>query len=97
MRQNNITFERARNILKAMLALAAILCILGLLLNSSSETAAFYCVIGALVSMALGMVVLFMGVRCPYCGRVIIKKCLVVKNCPHCRRDLVTGIKGKKR
>ena len=34
--------------------------------------------------------------RCPYCNRVIFMGVLNVRECPHCRRNLITGKKMKK-
>lgn len=95
MKNKGITFEKARSILKVFMAMAAALCILGLILNSSSETAALYATVGAIICMAVGLFVLLTFGKCPYCGRRIFRNCLVVKSCPHCHRDLVSGLKTK--
>ena len=95
MKNNGITFEKARAILKVFLALAAVLCVLGLILNSSSESAAAAATVGAVICVALGLFVLLTFGKCPYCGRRIFRNCLVVKACPHCHRDLVSGLKTK--
>ena len=95
MKDSGMTFEKARGMLKGFLIAAVALCVVGLLVNSSSETAAFYCVMGAIICLAFGLFVLFTCVKCPYCGKRIIRNCLVVKNCPHCKRNLSSGLKGK--
>lgn len=33
---------------------------------------------------------------CPHCGKHITMGLLAIENCPRCRRNLVTGKKGKK-
>ena len=93
------SFDRARNTVKGCLFSAMGLCILGLLINESYPGAAKYICISAVVLIVLGCVLVGLCLKCPYCGRQIISKCLTVTSCPHCKRNLTTGMKtkGKKR
>lgn len=94
--KTGFTFEQARNLLKGLLITAGALCVLGLILNSSSETAALYTTLGAICCIVVGLFVLVTCVKCPYCGKRIIRNCLVVKSCPHCHRNLSSGLKTRK-
>ena len=99
MKSNNLTFERARGLVKGCLYAAIAFCVAGLLINSTSETMAMYAVIAAVLLIAVALFFVAVCLKCPYCGKHIIVKCLTVKSCPHCNRNLETGIKakGKKR
>lgn len=95
--KTGITFEKARSLMKILLIAAGALCVLGLIVNSGSETAAFYATIAAISCVAAALFILVTCVKCPYCGKRIIRNCLVVKTCPHCRRDLASGLRAKSR
>lgn len=96
MKKQNVGFETARNIIKCLLALAAILCVVALVLGEDAATFGTYAAIVAVGCIVLSILVLIVGCKCPYCGQLIIRKVLVVKTCPHCGRNLVSGLKGKK-
>ena len=95
MKNQNLNFERARNIIKGLLVLAAILCVVALVAGEGQFMA--YATVVAAVLIVLAVFVMAVGMKCPYCGRAIIRKCLVVKSCPHCGRDLASGLKSKKK
>ena len=95
MKSNNLTFERARGLVKGCLYAAIAFCVVGLLVNSSSETLAFYATVAAVVLIAVALIFVAMCLKCPYCGKHIIVKCLTTKTCTHCGRDLASGIKVK--
>ena len=90
-------FERARNITKGCLFAAFGLCVLGLLVNESVPDLAVYIVVASVALIAIALFVVFTCLKCPYCGKQIISKCLTATVCPHCRRDLTTGMKSKKK
>ena len=96
MKKQNVSFETARNIIKCLLALAAILCIVALILGEDAATFGTYAAVVAVGCIVLSIFVLLVGMKCPYCGSLIVKKCLIVKSCPHCGRDLTSGLKSKK-
>jgi len=96
MKKQNVSFEMARNIIKCLLAIAAIICVIALILGEEYVTFCSSAVMIALGCVVLAILVLVTCMKCPYCGKLIIRKCLLVKSCPHCGRNLVSGLKGKK-
>ena len=90
-------FDRARGLAKGCLFGAMGLCILGLITNGSMPDLAVYIVVAAVVLIAVALFVVFTCLKCPYCGKQIISKCLTTTVCPHCKRNLTTGLKGKKK
>jgi len=90
-------FETARKIVKLLLGATIVLCVLALLVNDGSGGLVNYFVIGAIACIVAVVLVVAIGMRCPYCGKTIVRKCLVVEVCPHCRRNLTTGLKSKKK
>lgn len=92
--KQKLSFETARNMVKLLLAAAAALCVLALIVGE--DTFGMYAAVAALVCVVLTIMVLLTCMKCPYCGRLIVRKCLVVKSCPHCNRNLSSGLKGKK-
>ena len=92
-------FYLARNIVKGCLFVAMGLCIIGLIVNEALPAVGMYIVIGAVGLIIVALALIFTCLKCPYCGKQIISKCLTVTVCPHCKRDLATGLKakGKKR
>ena len=51
------------------------------------------------VLMVLSLICLFAFCRCPWCGKRITSGLMQIKVCPHCNRNLETGLraKGKKK
>ena len=90
-------FERGRSIAKGCLFAAAALCVVGLLLNGSMPGIAVYIVVTALILIAIALFTVFTCLKCPYCGKQIISKCLTTTVCPHCKRNLASGLKSKKK
>lgn len=99
MKSNSTTFERARGLVKGCLYAAIAFCVVGLLVMSSSEDMAMYACIAAVILIVIALFFVAVCLKCPYCGKHIIVKCLTTKKCTHCGRDLATGmkIKGKKK
>ena len=95
--KQNVTFEMARNIIKGLLAVAGIMCVIALIANDGNSRFAVYAAIIAVVCIVGTLFIVATSMKCPYCGRAIIRKCLVVKTCPHCNRNLVSGLKSKKK
>ncbi len=90
-------FDRARSLAKGCLFGAMGLCILGLLINESMPQFAIYIVVAAVALIVIALFVVFTCLKCPYCGKQIISKCLTATVCPHCKRNLSTGLKSKKK
>ena len=89
-------FETARSLVKSFL-IAGVVCCLGALLTPTSAPVGFYLTYASVGCMALCIFFIVVGLRCPYCNKRIIRNCLSAKSCPHCRRNLKTGIKAKRR
>lgn len=88
-------FERARFVIKGLLIAGITLCVLALIVQSGSPVLGFYLTMGGLICVVLCLFFTFTCMKCPFCGKRIIRNALVVKVCPHCRRDLVSGTKVK--
>ena len=88
-------FDRARSTVKACLFSAMGLCILGLIANESYPNATIYIMVAAVALIVISLALVAICLKCPYCGKRIISKCLTVTVCPHCRRNLSTGMKSK--
>ena len=95
--KQNVTFEMAKNIIKCLLAVAGVMCVIALIIGEDGGSFSVYAAVIAVVCLLAAIFVVATAMRCPYCGRAIIRKCLVVKSCPHCGRNLVSGLKGKKK
>ena len=95
--KQNMTFEMARNVIKCLLVVAGVMCGIALLLNDGSSQFAVWAAIIAVACIVAILFIVATAMKCPYCGRAIVRKCLVVKTCPHCNRNLVTGLKSKKK
>ena len=89
--------QTARNIIKCLMAFAGLVCIAALIIGDELPNFGGTALLIATVCIVLCFVVLATGMKCPFCGKVIIRNALVAKECPHCGRNLVTGEKGKKR
>ena len=90
-------FETARNVVKVTIVLAILCCLAGLITKSSETVSNGF----AFAGLGLIIITLFVAIsslKCPYCNTRIFRKCLVLKVCPHCHRDLSSGakVKGKK-
>lgn len=103
MKKEKLSFERARTLVKMILCFAFVLCIIALVLmyNFGEDLAvANTLVVAAVVCLAGAVAFAVAFLKCPYCGSRIFRKALRVTACPHCHRDLVSGLKvkpGKKR
>ncbi|MCD8017150.1 MAG: hypothetical protein LUE97_05015 [Oscillospiraceae bacterium] len=103
MKREKMSFETARNIVKVVLCFAFVLCIIALIImyNVGEDSAiASSLVVVAVICLAAAIVFAAAFLKCPYCGSHIFRKVLRITACPHCHRDLVSGMKvkqGKKR
>ncbi|MBR5260686.1 MAG: hypothetical protein IKV47_00800 [Oscillospiraceae bacterium] len=85
-------FSTAKKVVMAFLVGALIFCVLALIAEEAANTF----MIGVLACAIIAGFFMATGLKCPYCGKHIIKNMLQYKNCPHCHRNLETGMKGKK-
>ena len=85
-------FDKARNLVKFLLAMCLVFCVVGIA-ASGSQTG----VISTFISTAFFVIAVYC--RCPHCGKRIYLGLFKAVNCPKCRRNLITGAKtkGKKR
>ena len=95
-----MSFEKAKTLVSGFLGASLILWVLILLGNALGGAVGALVDIMSIVAIGCLIVAVFLMVtclKCPYCGKRIIRNVLKVKSCPHCRRDLKTGLKGKKK
>lgn len=90
---NISNFEDARSALRKTLAAAIICCVCSLFLPDSMAMLRLGLVCTAIVFFIFTVYVLIKYCRCPKCHKQILFGALAVKNCPRCRRNLVTGKK----
>ena len=87
--------ERTRLVVKGLLVAGILVCVVALFVQSANATLAAYLTILGVACVVLCLFFVITCMKCPYCGKRIFKNCLVVKVCPHCRRNLVSGTKVK--
>jgi hypothetical protein len=90
-------FDKARDLVKLLLAMCIVFCIAGIITNGSQTG-----VITAMLSVVFfvaAFVVISLYCKCPNCGKRIYLGLFKAVNCPRCKRNLITGAKskGKKR
>ena len=93
-------FETAKNLVKGFLIAGFACCVLAMFMQQTGSTVVSYCMgMGAAGCILMCAFFALTGLKCPWCGKRIIRNCLVVRDCPCCRRNLATGekMKGKKR
>lgn len=86
-------FDKARDLVKFLLAMCIVLCLAGIATSGSSAGG-----IAALLSavfFVMAFVVIIAFCRCPHCGKRIYLGLFKAVNCPKCRRNLITGVKSK--
>ena len=88
-----MSFDRGRNLAKMLIIMCVVLCVLGVITNGDEVSA--YFTLGSLVCFVVSFVVVRLYCRCPYCGKTIFVGLFNAVNCPHCRRNLVTGKRKK--
>jgi hypothetical protein len=91
-----VSYQRGRNISKALLfSGAGIVLVATLAGGSSSQISTYGAVLGLLVFFC-GVVATLVLCRCPKCGKTIVIGALNRKTCPRCNKQLVPGgTKGK--
>ena len=84
-------FDKARNLVKLLLAMCIVFCTAGIITNGSQAGA-----ISALISVLffiMAFIVISLYRKCPNCGKRIYLGLFKAVNCPRCRRNLITGAK----
>ncbi|MCQ2406774.1 MAG: hypothetical protein MJ067_06145 [Oscillospiraceae bacterium] len=96
---NNNNFEKIRSAISYLIGGSLITCIGGVIIGFWEPLLSFYMTLfGVLCLLAVIFIIVFF-LHCPYCGKRIFRKVLVITHCPHCGRNLSTGEirkKGKK-
>ena len=90
-------FFRARNVVKGLLIADVVMLFVAFITRNEyiSISAIFGYV--SIATLLLTLAIMFLALKCPYCDERILRKALTVKVCPHCRRNLVSGMKVKKK
>lgn len=90
-------FDKARNLVKLLLAMCIVFCTAGLFTSGTSLGAVS--AVMSLLFFVMAFVVIALYCKCPNCGKHIYLGLFKAVNCPRCKRNLITGAKskGKKR
>ena len=90
-------FDKARNLVKFLLAMCLVFCVVGIAV-SGSQTGVVSTLLSVIFFVA-AFVVISLYCKCPNCGKRIYLGLFKAVNCPRCKRNLITGAKskGKKR
>ena len=91
-------FDRARNLVKFLLALCVMFGVVGVITNGNGTVLPMYSAVLSLACFVLSFVVIFLFCKCPYCGKVVYLGLFKATHCPTCRRSFETGAtkKGKR-
>ncbi len=89
--------ETARKLIPVAAALAAVFTLASLITQNSSASVSLYCAVLGLVFVAAMVALVFGGLKCPWCGKSLVRGGMKITRCPHCRRDLQSGLKTKKK
>ena len=93
----NLNFKTARKLVMVFM-IASLVCALGgMIFVRPGTQVSVYIVLLSLILMILALMILFGLCRCPWCGKRITSGLMKVEVCPHCKRDLETGMKRKGR
>ena len=89
-------YERGRNIVRVLVVLAIILGVAALMFTQENSREQMLLVIGSAACVVGVIVVARLLCVCPHYGKRIVSGVLVLRVCPKCRHDLLTGAKVKK-
>lgn len=91
----NINFKTSRRLV-VIFMVASLICALGdMIFLRPGTQASVYLMLLSLILMGLSILILLALCRCPWCGKRIVSGLMKVEICPHCKRDLETGLKAK--
>ena len=83
MKPHVSSYERGRNIVRVLVVLAIILGVSALMFTHENSREQMFLVIASALCV------------CPHCGKRIVSGVLVLRVCPKCKHDLLTGAKVK--
>ena len=90
-----MNFKTARRAVMLLITLSFVLALVGLVAFQPGTRANFYVMLGAFLLMLLAIFFIFVYCRCPWCDKRIFSGMMKVQVCPHCKRDIDTGLKVK--
>jgi len=96
MNKKFVSFEDAREKLKAYVICSFITCTASMFLQQFSPAGSDILMLATLIMMALSIRLVVKYLRCPHCNKVISFGVFKATHCPNCKRNLITGKKGKK-
>ena len=91
----NLNFKTARRLVMLFMVVSLVSALVGMVFIRPGTQISIYVAVISLISMVLALVILFGLCRCPWCGKRITTGLMKVEICPHCRRDIDTGVKVK--
>ena len=95
MKPHVSSYERGRNIVRVLVVLAIILGVSALMFTHENSREQMFLVIASSACVVGGVLVGCLFCVCPHCGKRIVSGVLVLRVCPKCKHDLLTGAKVK--
>lgn len=92
-----MNLKTAKHMTVVCMVLSVVCALVALLGYSEASTARAYLTMAAFLFMVISLVVLYGFCRCPWCGKRLSSGVLRMKVCPHCNRDLETGLRARNR
>ena len=91
--------KTAKTLTMLSIVMSVICALIGLIGYGPENPARTYFAVAAILLMVQSLICLFVFCRCPWCGKRITSGLMQIKVCPHCNRNLETGLraKGKKK
>ena len=91
--------KTAKTLTMLSIVMSVICALIGLIGYGPENPARTYFAVAAILLRVLSLICLFAFCRCPWCGKRITSGLMQIKVCPHCNRNLETGLraKGKKK
>lgn len=88
-------FEKAKRLVTILLVFSIMACVVGLLFGHGNREFLIGTAAAALASLLLAGFVIVKYCRCPWCGKLLLRRMFAVRTCPDCRRDIETGKRRK--
>ena len=96
MKPHVSSYERGRNIVRILVVLAIVMGVCALMFTKENSNQQLFLVLGS-AACVIGVIVAARQLCvCPHCGKRIVNGVLVLKVCPKCKHDLLTGARVKK-
>lgn len=91
------SFVHGRDLTKKLVIVTCVSCAVSILFMTMGDiTLQIVCMAVSLVGLISTIYVMAKYCVCPHCGKHITMGLLAIENCPRCKRNLITGKKGKK-